>query len=132
MLELEASAPTPARVFPMTVRLDPTLDVVFHLLFSDARNKALLISLLEAVLQPPVPIGEVTVLNPTLPKELVGDRGAELDLLVCLQDGRRVNVGMQSQRVRPPEAGLFLTYSASCFKISGRSIWLSGASKNSL
>jgi predicted transposase/invertase (TIGR01784 family) len=92
----------------MLHRLDPTLDVVFKLLFADPSNKRLLISLLQAVLQPDVPIGDVTVLNPELPKELVGDRGAELDVLVTLEDARRVDVEMQSQTRRAlPERRLF-------------------------
>ena len=105
---LAPSALPYGRILPMVVRLDPTLDVVFRLLFSKERNKVLLISLLEAVLKPAAPIGEVTMLNPRLPKELVGDRGAELDLLVRLQDGRRVNVEMQSRSVPGlPERALF-------------------------
>ena len=72
----------------MPALLDPTLDVVFALLFSSAANRDLLVSLLTAVLQPQVPIRDVTVLNPNLPKQLVSERGAVLDVLVHLEDGR--------------------------------------------
>jgi predicted transposase/invertase (TIGR01784 family) len=76
--------------------LSPTLDVVFKVLFADPGNRDLLVSLLEAVLRPPAPISDITIENPELPNELVDDRGARLDLLVRLRDGRRVNVEMQS------------------------------------
>ncbi len=94
--------------------LDPTLDVVFALLFAGAKNRDLLIALLTAVLQPRTPIGNVTVLNPDLPKQLVSERGAVLDVLVRLEDGRQVNVEMQSryqsglpQRILYYWAGMF-------------------------
>ncbi len=80
--------------------LDPTLDVVFALLFGSSNNRDLLVPLLTAVLQPRVPIGDVTVLNPNLPKQLVSERGAVVDVLVRLQDGRRVDVEMQSREQR--------------------------------
>ncbi len=80
--------------------LDPTLDVVFALLFGSSNNRGLLVPLLTAVLQPCVPIGDVTVLNPNLSKQLVSERGAVLDVLVRLRDGRRVDVEMQSREQR--------------------------------
>lgn len=76
--------------------LDPKLDVVFKMLFAEPRNRALLISLLTAVLRPTSPIVDVTVLDPELPKDLVLDRGVRLDLLVQLADGRLIDVEMQS------------------------------------
>jgi predicted transposase/invertase (TIGR01784 family) len=76
--------------------LDPKLDVIFKLLLSSPRNEALLTSLITAVLRPSVPIASVTVLNPELPKDLADDKGALLDVLVRLGDGRQVDVEMQS------------------------------------
>jgi len=76
--------------------LDPKLDVVFKLLFADARNRRLLIALLTAVLKPAVPIDSVDVLNPEVPKALPADRGVVLDLHVRLADGRHIDVEMQS------------------------------------
>jgi predicted transposase/invertase (TIGR01784 family) len=73
--------------------LDPKLDVVFKLFFS--RNPDLLISLLTAVLRPPVPIASVTLVNFALPKTAVDDKGGVLDVLVRLEDGRLVDVEMQ-------------------------------------
>ncbi len=82
----------------MVKLLDPTLDVVFKLLFAHERNRNLLISLLTAVLAPSTPIVEVEVLNPEVDKETIRDKGIVLDVRVRLQDGRLFNVEMQSQR----------------------------------
>jgi predicted transposase/invertase (TIGR01784 family) len=78
--------------------LHPTEDIVFKLLFADPRNEPLLVSLLESVLQPRVPIEAVTVLNPEIAKENVEDKGVVLDVLVRLADGTRVNIEMQCDR----------------------------------
>ena len=76
--------------------VDPKLDAVFKLLFARPENRNLLVSLLTAVLCPPEPIVDVTVLDPELPKDLADDKGAWLDVLVRLEDGRQVDVEMQS------------------------------------
>ncbi len=81
----------------MIKRLDPKLDVVFKILFAAPENRDLLCSLLTAVLRPSWPIVSVDVLNPEMPKELVTDKGAVLDLHVELADGRLVDVEMQAQ-----------------------------------
>ena len=78
--------------------LDPTLDVVFKLLFTQPGRQELLTSLLTAVLQPPSPIDSVVVLNPDVEKDTVRDRGVVLDLRVRLQSGEQVNVEMQADR----------------------------------
>jgi predicted transposase/invertase (TIGR01784 family) len=80
--------------------LSPTLDVVFKMLFADPRNHELLLSLLGAVLRPPSPIADATVLNAEVPKDAVGDKGLVLDVAVDLADGSRVDVEMQAD-VRP-------------------------------
>jgi predicted transposase/invertase (TIGR01784 family) len=81
----------------MPKRLDPKLDLVFKLLFGGPNSQEILISLLTAVIRPPVPIKSVTVLNPEIPGELVTARGIRLDVHVLLQDGRHVDVEMQSK-----------------------------------
>jgi hypothetical protein len=78
--------------------LDPTLDVVFKLLFGAPESHDVLVALLTAVLRPTAPITGVQVLNPELPREHVIDRGIVLDLLVALGDGRRVNLEMQAHK----------------------------------
>ncbi len=82
----------------MRSTLDPTLDVVFKMLFANPRSKDCLIALLNAVLKPQSPIVEVTVLNPNIPKQDVRDKGIVLDVLVELGDGTKLDVEMQSQR----------------------------------
>jgi len=82
----------------MRTTLDPTLDIVFKLLFALRANREALVSLLTAVLRPPVPIAEVHVLNPEINREQVDDKGIVLDLLVVLADGTRIDVEMQADR----------------------------------
>ena len=77
--------------------LDPKLDIVFKLLFANAKNRDILISLLTAVLKPSASIGTVEVLNPEIPKDLSADKGIVLDIHVRLADGRHIDVEMQSQ-----------------------------------
>ncbi len=77
--------------------LDPTLDIVFKLLFGRPKSQGILIALLTALLQPKSPISQVTILNPEVSKEQVGDKGIKLDLLVHLDDGTQVNVEMQAK-----------------------------------
>jgi predicted transposase/invertase (TIGR01784 family) len=77
--------------------LDPTLDIVFKLLFGGPKSQGILISLLTAVLQPTSPITQVTILNPEVSKHNVGDKGIELDLLVHLEDGTQANIEMQAR-----------------------------------
>ncbi|MBI5543692.1 MAG: Rpn family recombination-promoting nuclease/putative transposase [Deltaproteobacteria bacterium] len=82
----------------MYARLDPKLDVVFKLLFAHPSNRELLISLLTAVLRPSSPIREVEILNPEIPKDMVADKGIVLDVHVRLEDGRHVDIEMQSTK----------------------------------
>jgi predicted transposase/invertase (TIGR01784 family) len=49
------------------------------------------------VLHPASPIASVEVLNPDMPKEVVTDKGAVLDLRVKLADGRQIDVEMQAE-----------------------------------
>ena len=77
--------------------LDPKLDLVFKMLFGREENRALLLSLLNAVLRLPRPIVSATVLNPDFPKGAVDQKGIVLDIRVALADGQQVDVEMQSQ-----------------------------------
>jgi predicted transposase/invertase (TIGR01784 family) len=76
--------------------LDPKLDVVFKLLFAAEKNRPLLASLLNAVLEPSEPIVELRVLNPEVTRESVAQHGAILDVRVRLRDGRQADVEMQA------------------------------------
>ncbi|HET9932224.1 MAG TPA: Rpn family recombination-promoting nuclease/putative transposase [Polyangiaceae bacterium] len=82
--------------------LNPKLDLVFKILFGRIENRELLISLVSAVLNPPIPISSVDVLDPEMPRGGVDERGIVLDLRVRLDDGRQVNVEMQAQ-LRPAQ-----------------------------
>ncbi len=75
--------------------LDPKNDIVFKMLFTQSQNARLLHSLLTAVLAPPEPIVEVEVLNPELPKLIVGDRNIILDIHARLANGDHANIEMQ-------------------------------------
>lgn len=77
--------------------LDPKLDIVFKILFSQPESKPSLIALLTAVLQPEESILDVEVLNPELPRRDVSDKGVVLDLRVRLADGALVDVDWRSR-----------------------------------
>jgi predicted transposase/invertase (TIGR01784 family) len=79
----------------MAETLNPRLDVVFKLLFADERNRDLLVSLLNAVLQPARRIVSVQVVNPEIQKDGADDRGLVLDILSVHEDGMRSDVEMQ-------------------------------------
>jgi predicted transposase/invertase (TIGR01784 family) len=78
-------------------RLDPKLDIVFWMLFGEERNRALLISLLNAVLRPIVPIEAVEVLHAQPERAGVGDKAIALDVRVRLLNQEQIDVEMQSQ-----------------------------------
>jgi predicted transposase/invertase (TIGR01784 family) len=80
--------------------LDPKLDIVFWMLFGEERNRALLISLINAVLQPPVPIEAVEVLSSEPERSTIGDKAIALDVRVRLVGGEQIDIEMQSQRRR--------------------------------
>jgi predicted transposase/invertase (TIGR01784 family) len=79
----------------MAETLNPRLDVVFKLLMADPSNRELLLSLLNAVLQPARPIVSAEVVNPEIQKDSVDDRGLVLDILSVHEDGTRSDVEMQ-------------------------------------
>jgi predicted transposase/invertase (TIGR01784 family) len=80
---------------PRRRTLDPKLDIVFKLLFTEPRNRDLLVRFLQDFLRPASPIVDVQVLNPELRKVRPRERGAEVDLLVEFDGGRRVHVEIQ-------------------------------------
>lgn len=82
---------------PHRSTLDPKLDVVFSMLFGAERNRDLLLSLLNAVLEPAVPIVAVELLSERPERQEVDDKAIVLDLRVRLANGEQVDVEMQSQ-----------------------------------
>jgi predicted transposase/invertase (TIGR01784 family) len=77
-------------------KLSPMLDVVFKMIFAGNGCEKQLISLLTAVLQPASPIHSVEVLNPSIPKNQLAEKGVVLDILVKLSDESHINVEMQA------------------------------------
>lgn len=98
----------------MRSTLDPTLDIVFKMLFASPESTDTLIALLTAVLRPVSAISSAEVLNPEVTREQVDDKGIVLDILVRLQSGARLNVEMQAQN-RAAFAGRALYYWARLF-----------------
>ena len=89
--------------------LDPKLDIVFWMLFGAEQNRGLLLSLLNAVLNPAEPIESAQVLHPQPERTGVDDKGIALDVRVRLATGEQVDVEMQSQR-RPAQRERALYY----------------------
>jgi predicted transposase/invertase (TIGR01784 family) len=81
----------------MVPGIDPKVDYAFKWLFGRERNRALLIALLQAVLQlpPHARIVEVQLLNPFSDKDAFDDKLSIVDLKVRDQHGRQYHVEMQ-------------------------------------
>jgi predicted transposase/invertase (TIGR01784 family) len=81
----------------MILGIDPKVDYAFKRLFGREQNVASLISLLNAVLQPPPgsEIVAVEILNPFQEKDLETDKLTILDIKARDSTGRRFNVEMQ-------------------------------------
>lgn len=107
----------PAYRFTVPTRhlLDPTLDIVFKLLFSSTpEGRELLVLLLTAVLRPKSPIAQLEILNPELAKDAIADKGIALDLLVRFDSGAQVNIEIQADK-RPAFPNRALYYWARTF-----------------
>jgi predicted transposase/invertase (TIGR01784 family) len=77
--------------------LDPTLDVVFTMLFGAERNREILLAFLTAILRPTSPIEHVELLSRHPERQDLTDKEVVLDLRVRLQNGEQVDVEMQNQ-----------------------------------
>jgi predicted transposase/invertase (TIGR01784 family) len=84
-----------ARLAPDLEPLDPTLDVVFERLFTEAKNEPLLRDLLASVLGPRGPIEALQVLGQRLARRQVDDKSFIVDLRVRFASGEEVIVEMQ-------------------------------------
>ena len=76
--------------------LDPCLDVVSKMLLSSPDCRDGLIDLIASIITPPSPIVGLEILNPIIPRQIVDERGVELDLLLRLDDGSHINLEMQT------------------------------------
>jgi predicted transposase/invertase (TIGR01784 family) len=71
----------------------PTVDVIFKRVFGTEKNKACLISLLNAILD--LEIEDLTLENTDLPKDLELEKSVRLDVLARLNTGARVDIEIQ-------------------------------------
>ncbi|MCX6106257.1 MAG: PD-(D/E)XK nuclease family transposase, partial [Proteobacteria bacterium] len=76
--------------------LDPCLDVVSKMLLSSPDCRDGLIDLITRIITPPSPIVSLEILHPRVPRQIVDERGGELDLLLRLDDGSHINLEMQT------------------------------------
>lgn len=81
----------------MKTRTDPKVDYAFKHVFGRKQSEPALISLLDAVLQPPSgqKITSLELLNPFNEKETLDDKLSVLDIKARDQSGRQFNVEMQ-------------------------------------
>ncbi len=77
--------------------IDPKVDYAFKRLFGREQNRALLIHLIDSVLDPPQgeEIREIQILNPFNEKEAPDDKWSILDIKARDAQGRQFNVEMQ-------------------------------------
>lgn len=79
----------------MALGIDPKVDYAFKRVFGDQRNAHLLVHLLNAILDPEVPIVGVEIINPFNEKEYSEDKLTILDVKARDESGRLINVEMQ-------------------------------------
>lgn len=81
----------------MVPGIDPKIDYAFKRLFGKEQNAALLIDLINAILDPPpaARVVELEILNPFQPKETVNDKSPILDIKARDQSGRLLDIEMQ-------------------------------------
>ncbi len=79
----------------MALGIKPTVDFAFKKIFGSPENVRALMGLLNAILELPSPITQVTILNPFNYQEFVGDKQIILDVRACDSTGRQLNIEMQ-------------------------------------
>ena len=94
----------------MAIGIRPTVDFAFKLLFGSPEHTAITIHFLNAILAPLPRITSIQIMNPFLGKDADDDKLSLLDILAIDQDGRKLNIEMQTTM----PAGMFqrLTYYA--------------------
>ena len=75
--------------------LSPTVDVIFKILFGDERNKDILADFLSAVLEFEIDAGDITLIDPHLPRDRADDKLGILDIKLRLKNGKLINIEMQ-------------------------------------
>jgi len=79
----------------MPLGIKPTVDFAFKKIFGSPENVRTLIGLLNAILELPSPITDVTILNPFSYKEFSDDKLIILDVRAQDSTGRMLNIEMQ-------------------------------------
>ena len=75
--------------------LDPKLDYIFKNIFGVEKNKRLLISLLNAILDNKPHIKDVILENTEISKILENDKASRLDIKATSDDGTKINIEIQ-------------------------------------
>lgn len=75
--------------------LPPKMDFVFKKIFGNEKHPNILISFLNAVLNPSDPIKSVTLQDTTIEKEYLTDKYSRLDVRATTDKGERINIEIQ-------------------------------------
>ena len=73
----------------------PKSDIIFKILFGNPKKPALLIDLLNSVIETEKPITHVNIEKTELNPEFLGKRGVRLDVLAYTSDNRIINIEIQ-------------------------------------
>ncbi len=73
----------------------PINDIVFKQLFGQEENKDLLLSFLNAVLRLPTPLDTITLIDPHLNADQIGDKNSILDVRAKTKTGEQINIEVQ-------------------------------------
>lgn len=75
----------------------PTNDVMFKMLFGDAKHSRVLIHFLNCVIKGKSPIESIDIIHNELNPEYIGQKGSRIDILAKTKDGELVNIEMQRE-----------------------------------
>lgn len=82
-----------------TIRLkraiDPRIDYVFKVLFATAGNESIIVSFLNTIIKPPIPIESVAIINPFNEREFENDKLSIVDVKVTDEKGFMYQIEMQ-------------------------------------
>ena len=100
----------------MAIGISPTVDFAFKLMLGNPRHSRVTIHFLNAILSDQAAITQVEFLNPFLEKDSDDDKLAILDILATDEQGRLLNIEMQTSP--PVELSQRLAYYASSLYVS--------------
>ncbi len=79
----------------MTRLLDPKVDFIFKKIFGSEKHPKILISFLNAVIKPNVPIVQVKLKDTDINKDSIEDKFSRLDVKAITSNGEHINVEIQ-------------------------------------